>query len=141
MRIASFVGTLAVTVTALYAADAAFAATCREELREFERKLSESSLAIERPESFTTLSRAAADAAELRDEDLCLQQVAELNAALAAADPGPQPVSDADTEASTETTDMAPPAAPVLLEAAPVEYQVETSVDPEGEQPDNESTE
>lgn len=67
-------------------AQTAFAASCREELDAFERRLNESSLAADAPDRHAELARAAEDAAELRDEALCLQRVAELNAALADAE-------------------------------------------------------
>lgn len=143
MRTATLVATVSVAVAALIATDAAFAATCREELNDFERLLSESSLAIEQPDTFAELAREAQQASELRDEQRCLQKVAELKAALATANPGPEPVSEALPEASTEATEateVAPPAAPILLKAAPVAYPAESPVDPEGERPDNDGS-
>ncbi|MGH8194685.1 MAG: hypothetical protein ACREQ8_09830 [Woeseiaceae bacterium] len=120
--------TVAVTLgTALFlCAAAANAATCREELQQFERKLGSSSLAVDEPEKFANLAREAEAAAELRDEDLCLQQVAELNAALPAASPA-APAEEPGTQTNAVPAERAPPKPPVLLEAAPVDFEAESA--------------
>lgn len=93
---------------------AAVAATCMDELDRFERRLHNSSLATTDPDTFETLVRQAEEAAELRDEEQCLQSVAELNSELPE-DAAAQPVSNR-TSSSTETRDNpSRPAAPVLL--------------------------
>lgn len=93
---------------------AAGAATCMDELDRFERRLHGSSLAATDPDTFQALVRQAEEAAELRDEEECLQSVAELNSALPE-DAGAQPVSRR-TSSTSETRDKpSRPAAPVLL--------------------------
>lgn len=99
---------LAGLIVALVACDAG-AATCREQLQRFERRLAESGLAASAPERYAELARAAEEAAELRDEARCLKRVAELEAALSTEWQG-APEQDAPPPA--------PPAAPVLLEPA-----------------------
>ena len=76
----------------LQAAAPAEAATCMDELDRFERRLHSSSLAATDPDAFEALVRQAEETAELRDEEQCLQNVAELNAALPD-DAGLQPTS------------------------------------------------
>jgi hypothetical protein len=90
------------------AAGAVEAATCKDELDRFERRLHSSALAATDPDNFQALVRQAEEAAELRDEEQCLQSVATLNAAL------PE-----DSEAATRgtPTTRSRPAAPVLMMA------------------------
>lgn len=137
MRIRILAATVAMPVAAFLLADAAGAASCREQLEDFERKLNDSSLAATEPEVYASLAREAANAAELRDEQLCMQRVAELNDALAAG-ATPQPVTSATPEAPSETPPPAPPAAPLLLEAAPADYAVESSSEEPPEPPPDE---
>lgn len=84
------------------------AANCREELDRFERELNDSSLAATQPDTYAELARAVEEASELRDEAVCMQRVAELEAALAAAAP----------DSDTATRAPAPPRAPTLLESS-----------------------
>lgn len=86
----------------------ASAASCREELDRFEQALNASSLAATQPDTYAELARAAEEAAELRDEAVCMERVAELEAALAAAAP----------EADTAARGAAPPKPPALRESA-----------------------
>jgi hypothetical protein len=99
---------------------AADAASCREQLAQFEERLNESSLAADEPEKFAELAQAAEAAAELRDEQLCLQRVAELNAAVAAEESAP--VDGPQAQSNASPAKRAPPKPPVLLEAAPFDY-------------------
>lgn len=87
----------------------AFAASCREELDRFERALNASSLAATQPDTYAELARAAEEASELRDEAVCMERVAQLEAELAAAAP----------ENDTARRGAAPPEPPALLESAP----------------------
>jgi hypothetical protein len=96
------------------------AAGCREELQQLEDRLNESSLAADEPETFAELARAVEEAAELRDERLCLQRAADLNAAVAATEV--EPVGDAQAPANPAPANRAPPKPPVLLQAAPAGY-------------------
>lgn len=88
------------------------AATCMDELDRFERRLNNSNLAVTDPDTFQALARQAEEAAELRDEEQCLQSVAELNSELPEQ---AEPVSR--SPAPKETRDRPRPAAPVLLVA------------------------
>jgi hypothetical protein len=90
------------------AAGAAEAATCKDELDRFERRLHSSTLAATDPDSFQALVRQAEEAAELRDEEQCLQSVATLNAALP---------DDAEAVTRGPSTARSRPAAPVLMMA------------------------
>ena len=74
-----------VALLPLLPASPAGAASCREELDAFEGQLNDSSLAARAPDRYAELARAAEEAGELRDEQLCMERVAELNAALAEA--------------------------------------------------------
>jgi hypothetical protein len=118
MRIGSAVAVL--LAAACLQAAPADAAGCREELQQLEDRLNESSLAADEPETFAELARAVEDAAELRDEQLCLRRAAELNAAVAAAEP--EPVEAARAPANPPRANRAPPKPPVLLQAAPAGY-------------------
>jgi hypothetical protein len=106
----------AATITLILVASAAGsaqAATCKDELDAFERRLHSSTLAATNPDTFQTLARLAEEAAELRDEQQCLQTVATLNETVPE-DPGLR---------SSRATPAAPgaqanprrPAAPVLM--------------------------
>ena len=100
-----------------YTAGAAHAATCKDELDSFERRLHSSTLAATDPDAFEALVRRAEEAAELRDEEQCLQSVSELDEALPK-DPGAQtgrtgPAAGNDLA----QTNASRPAAPVLLAA------------------------
>lgn len=105
-----------------HASGSAQAATCMDELDRFERKLHDSSLADTDPDTFQALVRQAEEAAELRDEEQCLQSVAELNAALPE-DSGAAPIRRRSTTSGTTSSDddargnESRPAAPVLLTA------------------------
>lgn len=82
---------LAFACAAASVPDIASAASCREQLREFERRLYESSLAADDPEEYAELSRQAEEISELRDEALCAERLAELSDQL--------PETEADTAA------------------------------------------
>ncbi len=58
------------------------AASCRDQLRDFERRLNESQLAAEDPDAYADLLRRADELATLRDETLCARRLAELVAEL-----------------------------------------------------------
>lgn len=104
----------ATALTVVLCIQAAGAATCMDELDRFERRLHSSSLAATDPDTFQVLVRQAEEAAELRDEEECLQIVAQLNSALPK-DGDAQPVSR-QTSSTRETRDgPSRPAAPVLL--------------------------
>lgn len=122
---------ITLSVATLLCTAGANAATCREELQQFERRLNESSLAVLDPEAFANLAREAEDAAEMRDEELCLQRAAELNAEIPAEDPAP-PVRETNMQTGDESPERAPPEAPILLEAAPADLDAE-SVEQSGE--------
>jgi hypothetical protein len=94
------------------ATGSAQAATCKDELDRFESRLHSSTLAATDPDAFQALARLAEEAAELRDEQQCLQAVAALNQAVPE-HPGVRPTR------TTPATPAAPanprrPAAPVL---------------------------
>jgi anion-transporting ArsA/GET3 family ATPase len=76
------VAAAAFLVLCLQAGSVTEAATCMEELDRFERRLLDSTLASEDPDAFQSLVRQVEEAAELRDEEQCLQAVAELDAEL-----------------------------------------------------------
>lgn len=102
------------------------AATCMDELDRFERRLHNSNLATTDPDTFRALVRQAEEAAELRDEEQCLQSVAELNSALPE-DTDAQPVSR-QTSSSADTRDNpSRPAAPVLVIAGGAESDTPSS--------------
>lgn len=82
MRKAILVATAALPLTALAWPAVASAASCREELQDFERRLYDSSLAAEDPEEYAELTRRVEEISELRDEALCAERLAELNARL-----------------------------------------------------------
>ena len=91
------------------------AATCMDELDRFERRLHSSSLAATDPDRFEALLRQAEEAAELRDEEQCLQGVAELNAALPE-EAGRQPASRSAAAPKEDARDNPRrPAAPSLM--------------------------
>ena len=92
------------------------AATCMDELDRFERRLNNSSLATTDPETFQALVRQAEEAAELRDEEQCLQSVAELNSELPESADSQSVSRETSSSSSTEARDTpSRPAAPVLL--------------------------
>lgn len=70
---------LALGGAALSMPEIASAASCREQLQEFERRLYESSLAAEDPEAHADLTRQVEEISELRDEARCAERLAELN--------------------------------------------------------------
>lgn len=90
------------------------AATCQDELDRFERRLQGSDLATRDPDAFEELLRRSEEAATFRDEEQCLQIVAELNAALPE-DPGVQPTSSLRGVSDEAPAEASRPAAPVLL--------------------------
>lgn len=79
MRTAILTAAAALPLAALTWPDTAGAASCREELQDFERRLYESSLAAEDPGEYAELTREVEEISELRDEALCAQRLAELN--------------------------------------------------------------
>lgn len=118
-RMQSFAASAMTLILGLYASGSAHAATCKDELDRFERRLHSSSLEAKDPDTFRALARQAEEAAELRDEQQCLETVAALN------DVVPE---DADADsgasgpaASDQSTDKPPgrsrPAAPMLMMA------------------------
>jgi hypothetical protein len=90
------------------------AATCMDELDRFERRLHGSGIAATDPDRFQALVRQAEEAAELRDEEQCLQSVAELNAGLPE-DSGVQPGGSQTSTAPDKSDSASRPAPPVLL--------------------------
>ena len=82
MRKAIRVAAAALPLATLSWPATAGAASCREELRDFERRLYDSSLAAEDPEEYAELTRQVEEISELRDEALCAERLAELNARL-----------------------------------------------------------
>jgi len=124
-------------VLSLQAAGSAGAATCMDELDRFERRLHSSNLAATDPDTFNALVRRAEEAAELRDEEQCLQSVAELNEELPE-DSGLQPVarqSSSDGGGMTQDS-TSRPAAPVLMIAGG-EEAAETSAEDEPDDGDD----
>lgn len=115
---AGFVAAGLSLVLGLSAAGSAQAATCKDELDRFERRLHSSSLAATDPDTFRALARQAEETALLRDEQQCLETVAGLNEAVpedadaGITTPGTTGVND---EASSD--EKSRPAAPVLLMA------------------------
>jgi pimeloyl-ACP methyl ester carboxylesterase len=107
---------IAVLVPGVGAAGIAQAATCMDELDRFERRLYDSTLASTDADAFQALVRQAEETAELRDEEQCLQGVAELNEALPE-DAGTQPVTRESTHSGTRAAQDEPgrPKAPVLM--------------------------
>lgn len=126
--------TLAALFLPLLFPPAAGAASCREELDRFERELNESSLAAADPDRYAELARSAEEASELRDDELCMQRVAELRSALEAA-VAPPATTTADAPAAPKAA--APPAPPLLLEAAPVHYGGDAAA--KGSEPEREN--
>lgn len=82
MRKAILAAAAALPLAALGWPATAGAASCREELQDFERRLYDSSLAADDPEEYAELTRQVEEISELRDEALCAQRLAELNARL-----------------------------------------------------------
>ena len=95
MRKALLIAAAGLPLAALTWPAVAGAASCREELQEFERRLYDSSLAAEDPEEYADLTRQVEEISELRDEALCAERLAELNARLP--DPGAAAAQDAGT--------------------------------------------
>jgi hypothetical protein len=120
----------ATTATALvlwvFAAGSAQSATCKDELDRFEFRLNSSSLAETDPDTFEALGQQAEDAAELRDEEQCLQTVAALHEVIPA-DPGAQTNNAAAPAASASR-----PSAPVLIMAGGGDEPNEPEQVPEG---------
>ncbi len=77
---------LAAGLALLASSAATSAASCREQLQDFERRLYESSLAADNPEQYAELSRQLEELSELRDEALCARRLAELSEQLPAAE-------------------------------------------------------
>jgi hypothetical protein len=111
----SFAAAAIALILGLYAAGTAQAATCKDELDRFERRLHSSTLAATDPDTFQALVRQAEEAAGLRDEEQCLQTVAALNQAV------PEDLGIQSSRATPATRNDAPqanprrPAAPVLM--------------------------
>lgn len=124
MRPATFAAAAAIPL-ALALADVAGAVSCREQLADFERRLHDSSLAADDPDTYAELARQAEEASELRDEELCLQRVAELDDAL----PADEPASPQPTDVTSSAPAPAPPAAPLLLDPAPVDYEADSTAE------------
>lgn len=116
---------LAALLLPLFHPTGAFAVSCREELDRLERRLNESSLAAAAPDRYAEIARAVEEASELRDEALCMQRAAELNAALDDALGTPPASSSRPAPPKTPR-----PAAPLLLDAAPVDYAEDDADDP-----------
>lgn len=123
MRTVILTAAAALTWAGLTWPDPAIAASCREQLEDFERRLYESALAAEDPDRYAELSRQAEELSELRDEEHCLERLAELSEEI------PEPAAPTATGMTVprpaEAATPAPPAAPILIEAAPVEYAAE----------------
>jgi hypothetical protein len=117
-----------------YATVTAQAATCKDELDRFERRLHSSTLAATDPGAFQTLVRQAEEAAELRDEEQCLEAVGALNEAVPE-DPSTQPIraTPAATRNEAASTNPSRPAPPVLMIAGDDETADEPG-EPAGEQ-------
>lgn len=79
MRTASLIAVAALPLAALTWPGSAGAASCREELQDFERRLYESSLAAEDAAEYAELTRQVEEISELRDEALCAERLAGLN--------------------------------------------------------------
>ena len=110
------VAAAAVLILGVGAAGITQATTCMDELDRFERRLHDSTLASTDPDAFQALVRQAGETAELRDEEQCLQDVAELNQALPE-DAGAQPATRESTDSGTRAAQDQPsrPKAPVLM--------------------------
>lgn len=78
MRTAILIAGAALSLAAASVPETANAASCREQLQDFERRLYESSLAADDPERYAELSRQVEELSELRDEALCARRLAEL---------------------------------------------------------------
>jgi hypothetical protein len=126
----------AVAITVIiggYATVTAQAATCKDELDRFERRLHSSTLAATDPRAFQALVRQAEEAAELRDEEQCLQAVGALNEAVPE-DPNTQPMrATPATRNEAANTNPRRPAPPVLMIAGDDETADEPD-EPAGEQ-------
>jgi hypothetical protein len=113
----------ALPLAALAWPDPAGAASCREQLEDFERRLHESALAAEDPDQYAALSRQAEEISELRDEELCVERLAELGEEI------PEPAAPTTTGMNVpgpgEAAGPAPPAAPFLIETAPADQAAE----------------
>lgn len=122
MRTVILTAAAALAWAALTWPDPAIAASCREQLEDFERRLYESALAAEDPDRYAELSRQAEELSELRDEEHCLERLAELSEQI----PEPAaPTTGMNVPRPAEAATPAPPAAPILIEAAPAEYAAE----------------
>lgn len=94
--------------------EGSMASTCKDELDRFESRLYDSQIPSTDPQLFRELVRAAERAAELRDEERCLQRVAELNEALP--ERGAPPQSGSRPAPRQDSSDEpARPRAPMLL--------------------------
>lgn len=110
--------------------EGSMASTCKDELDRFESRLHDSSLPADDPQLFQELVREAERAAGLRDEERCLQRVAELNEALPER-AVPPPTSRAAPEQQAPD-EPARPRAPVLL----MTHDDESAEVPEAEEDD-----
>ncbi len=110
--------------------EGSMASTCKDELDRFESRLYDSPIPESDPQLFEELVREAERAAELRDEERCLQRVAELNQALPER-AVPPPTSQAAPEQETDD-EPARPKAPILL----VTSEDESAEVPEDEEDD-----
>lgn len=135
-------GLFAAALSVVLCIEAAGAATCMDELDRFERRLHSSSLAATDPDTFQAFVRQAEEAAELRDEEECLQSAAELNSALPE-DAGARPASPQTSSTGEKRANPSRPAAPVLLiaggagtDAATSEGKADEAED-DGESPDD----
>jgi len=124
-RIQRCVATAMTLILGLYASGGAYAATCKDELDRFERRLHSSSLEAEDPDTYYALAHQAEEAAELRDEQQCLETVAAMNDVVpedgdagvqtsAGEDSAPGPAHDKSTDKRSSSSR---PAAPVLMMA------------------------
>jgi hypothetical protein len=115
-----FAAVAIILILGAYTEGSAQAATCKDELDRFERRLNSSTLARTDTDAFKELVRQAEEASELRDEDECLQTVALLDEALPE-DPGAQsgrraPATRNDVAgANARRANAARPAAPILM--------------------------
>lgn len=92
--------------------ESSLASTCKDELDRFQSRLYDSQIPSTDPDLFEELVREAERAALLRDEQRCLERVAELKEALPES---AMPTSTSRTSAAGESDEPARPAAPVLL--------------------------
>ena len=123
-RIQSVALTAMILILGLYATGNAHAATCKDELDRFERRLHSSALEAKDPDTFHALARQAEEAAELRDEQQCLETVAALNDVVrentgvqTSAGEDSRPSGPANDKSTDNGSSPSRPAAPVLMMA------------------------